>query len=236
MLKDKPRGMKPPGTHLRGAANPRGQGMPSLLCLGLFLRTSFRRPGRRSCGDPGPTFPCARQHGCRIAASGGVRHDGMEGAIEPPLHGLVSPVCVEARSWSLCMGSFHRISARRPGHRPGGDPGPTSPCARTHGCRIAACGGVRHDEKKSVAGPRSMGSFHRIAQKRLSASFAWARSFGKAHARLAGRFLSSVICPLPSVPCVWGCFPGAVFAPLAPWLAGRGRTTLPLEAAQGETS
>jgi hypothetical protein len=37
-------------------------------------------PDAARSGDPGPTVPRAREHGCRIAAFGGVRHDGKEGA------------------------------------------------------------------------------------------------------------------------------------------------------------
>ena len=89
--------------------------------MGLFSRQRRRRPCRPRCApfhglvssnfplvvpggatsaDPGPTSPCTRAHGCRIAAYGGVRHDGERGASAP-----------------LCMGSFRRKDAR-PMHRP----------------------------------------------------------------------------------------------------------------------
>jgi hypothetical protein len=54
------------------------------LCTGSFLR-------KTRCADPGPMLPRARGDGCRIAALGGVRHDGKEAATGPPFHGLVSP-------------------------------------------------------------------------------------------------------------------------------------------------
>jgi hypothetical protein len=76
-----------------------------LLCMGSFrpagfhsrFMGSFRRihqfvvPGGARSADPGPTVPCARNDGCRIAAPGGVRHDEKEGATRRPFHGLVSP-------------------------------------------------------------------------------------------------------------------------------------------------
>jgi len=125
-------------------------------------------PGGARSADPGPTIPCARAYGCRIAASGGVRHDGKEGATRPrsmrsfrrfrhpssrtasamterkrpptaPFQGLVPPNLAKPGVPPLCMGSFRRFPPLVvPGGARSADPGPIAPRARDHGCRIAA--------------------------------------------------------------------------------------------------
>jgi hypothetical protein len=107
------------------------------LCMGSFPRIpsdrlrdarsigSFRRfpplvvPGGARSADPGLTVPCARGDGCRIAAAGGVRHDGKNGAARP-----------------LSMGSFRRMK-RNPRPHPSPQTPPKAairaPYLRAHG-------------------------------------------------------------------------------------------------------